>query len=108
VSTELVRRALEFTNGPAEEPTDEDLADVFAPDVVLDMTARVFNPQVYEGYDGLRQFRADVFEIWESLRITATELIEQGDFVLVLTRVESRGRGSGVPMEAEGAGIWTA
>ena len=30
---------------------------MFAPDVVLDMSARVFNPQVYEGYDGLREYR---------------------------------------------------
>ena len=42
-------------------------AEVFAPDVVLDMSARVFNPQVYEGYDGLRQFRADAREVWETL-----------------------------------------
>ena len=108
MSEDLVRRALEFTNGPADEPTDEELAEVFAPDVVLDMSARVFNPKVYEGYDGLREFRADALEIWESLTIAATELIEEGDCVLVLTRVQSRGRASGVPMEAEGAGIWTA
>jgi ketosteroid isomerase-like protein len=108
VSVDLVRRALAFTNAPEVEPTEAELAAVFAPDVVLDMSARVFNPQVYEGYDGLRQFRADAFEVWESLTITATELIEEGDRVLVLTHVESRGRGSGVPMEAHGAGIWTA
>jgi hypothetical protein len=108
MSTDLVRRALEFTNGVADEPTDDELAEVFAPDVVLDMSVRVFNPKVYEGYEGLREFRTDALEIWESLSITASELIEEGDCILVLTRVQSRGRGSGVPMEAEGAGIWTA
>jgi hypothetical protein len=107
VNKELVRRSLELTNGPADEPTDEELAELFAPDVVLDMSVRVFNPKVYEGFAGLREFRTDALEIWESLTISATELIEEGDCVLVLTRVESRGRGSGVPMEAQGAGIWT-
>jgi ketosteroid isomerase-like protein len=107
VNADLVRRSLEFTNRPAYEPTDDELADVFAPDVVLDMSARVFNPHVYEGYEGLRQFRADALEVWESLEISATELIEQGDCVLVLTRVQSRGRGSGVTLDVEGAGIWT-
>jgi len=108
VSEALVRRALEFTNAHREEPTDEELAEVFSPDIVLDMSVRVFNPKVYEGYAGLREFRTDALEIWESLVISATELIEEGDSVLVLTRVQSRGRGSGVPMDVEGAGIWTA
>jgi ketosteroid isomerase-like protein len=108
VSTaDLVRRALEFTNVDSADPSDAALAEVFAPDVVLDMSTRVFNPDVYEGYDGLREFRADALEIWETLTITATELVEEGDHVLVLTQVQSRGRGSGVPMEVEGAGIWT-
>jgi hypothetical protein len=108
VSKALVRRSLEFTNAHAEEPTDEELAEVYAPDVVLDMSVRVFNPKVYEGYEGLREFRADALEIWDSLSVTATELIEEGDYVLMLMRVQSSGRGSGVPMEVQGAGIWTA
>ncbi len=36
-------------------PTTE-LAEVYAPDVVLDMCARVFNPKVYGGYEGLREY----------------------------------------------------
>ena len=106
MNADLVRRALEYTSS-SEELSDEELAEVFAPDIVLDMSTRVFNPKVYEGYDGLRDFRADALEIWESLNITATEIIEDGDRVLVLTRVQSRGRGSGVPMDVEGGGIWT-
>jgi ketosteroid isomerase-like protein len=41
------------------------------------------------------------------LTISPKEIVEEGDRVLVITHVQSRGRGSGVPMEAEGAGIWT-
>jgi len=105
-NADLVRRAFAYTNGPTDI-ADEQLAEVFTPDVVLDLTARVFNPKVYEGYDGLREFRDDALEIWEVLEISPKELIEEGDRVLVITHVQSRGRGSGVPMEAEGAGIWT-
>ena len=105
-NTDLVRRALEYTNGPTDL-SDEELAEVFAPDIVLDLTTRVFNPKVYEGYGGLREFREDALEIWEVLEIAPKELVEEGDRVLVFTHVRSRGRGSGVPMEAEGAGIWT-
>jgi ketosteroid isomerase-like protein len=105
-NTDLVRQALEYTNGPTDL-SDEELAMVFAPDVVLDLSTRVFNPKVYESYDGLREFRADALEVWEVLEISPKEIIEEGDRVLVITHVQSRGRGSGVPMEAEGAGIWT-
>ena len=86
---------------------DEDLAEVFAPDVVLDMSTRVFNPKVYEGFDGLREFRADAREVWETLTVSEAEIVEEGDHVLVLTRVQAQGRGSGIPMDAQGAGIWT-
>ena len=106
-NADVVRRALALTNDPRQDIPDEELAELFAPDVVLDLTTRVFNPKVYVGHEGLREFRSDALEIWESLSIAATELIEEGDCVLVRTRVQSRGRGSGVPMEAEGAGIWT-
>lgn len=106
MSLDLVRRALEFTNGPLDV-SDEELAEVFAPDVVLDMSARVFNPYVYEGYEGLRQFREDAREVWETLKISETELVEEGDRILVLTRVEAHGRGSGIQMDVQGAGIWT-
>ena len=82
MSLDLVRRALAFTNGPLDV-SDEELAEVFAPDVVLDMSARVFNPQVYEGYEGLRQFRTDAREVWETLKISEAELIEEGDRILV-------------------------
>ncbi len=105
-NTELVRRAFAYTTGPLDA-SDEELADLFAPDVALDLSTRVFNPKAYEGYDGLREFRADALEIWESLEISPKEIIEEGNRVLVITHVRSRGRGSGVPMEAEGAGIWT-
>jgi ketosteroid isomerase-like protein len=107
MNADLVRRALEYTNGPTDV-SDEELAEVFAPDVVLDMSTRVFNPKVYEGYDGLRGFGDDAREVWESLSISATEIVEEGDCVLVLTHVRSRGRGSGVPIDMSGgAGIWT-
>jgi ketosteroid isomerase-like protein len=107
VSTELVRRSTELTNGDGQVG-DEELAEIFAPDVVLDFTARIFNPRVYEGYEGLRQFYAESREVWEEVAVTLDEVIEEGDRYLVLTRVRSRGRGSGIELEAPGAAIWSA
>jgi ketosteroid isomerase-like protein len=106
MSAELARRATTYTSGPHDVP-DEELAEVFAPDVEMDFTVRVFNPKVYVGYDGLREFRAEAAEVWEELVITTEELIEHGDRVLVLSHVHARGRGSGIEIDTHGAGIWT-
>ena len=75
---------------------------------MLDFSARVFNPQVYEGYKGLRAFYADSREVWEEISVTAGEIIEEGDRYLVFTSVRSRARGSGIEIDATGAGMWTA
>lgn len=102
---ELIRRAVEFTNGPPDVP-DEQLAEVFAPDVVLDFSARVFNPKVYEGYDGLREFRAEADEVWERVEVTATSVDEQGDEIHVRAQVRARGRASGLELDVVGEWIW--
>ena len=107
MSVELIRRSTEYTNGPRDVP-DEELAEVYAPDVEMDFTVRVFNPKLYVGYDGLREFRDDAEEVWEELLITTEEVIEDGDNLLVLSHVRARGRGSGIAIDTHGAGIWTA
>ena len=48
MSVELVRRASALTSGDGQT-SDEELAEMFHPDVVLDLSIRVFNPQVCEG-----------------------------------------------------------
>ena len=40
----------------------EGLAALCAPDFRLDMSDRVFNPEVYSGHDGIRRFMAEVHE----------------------------------------------
>jgi hypothetical protein len=105
-NAEIVRRALELTNDPREEIPDEELAELFVPDVVIDMTARVFNPDVYEGYDGLRRYRVDLREVWEAVAFEPQELIERGDRVLAITRMTGSGRGSGVPIDELGMALY--
>lgn len=103
---ELVRKAVEFTNGPPDAP-DEELAEVFHRDVELDFSARVFNPKVYRGFAGLREFRAEAHEIWDEVTVAVEELVEDGDQILVRARVRSRGRGSGVEIDTRGSWVWT-
>ena len=107
VSVELVRRATELLGADTPAP-DEELEEIFAGDVVLDLRARVFNPKVYEGYEGLRELYAESREVWENVSLAINEIIEEGDRYVVLAEARSRGRGSGMEVRAGVTGIWTA
>ena len=107
MSAELVRRAAELAS--RQEPASEqELVEVFSPDIVLDNSARVFNPHVYHGYEGLRAWYDDMREIWEAVSMTVTEVIQEGDRYLVLSDVRSRAGVSGIEFKGAAAGIWTA
>jgi ketosteroid isomerase-like protein len=46
---------------------------------------------VYKGFDGLRQARADMLELWEDYRSELEEVVDLGEHVLLLTHVTGRG-----------------
>ena len=50
----------------------------------------------YVGPEGLRDYLADVAEVWEELRITPSELERRGDTLLVRGRVYARSREQGI------------
>jgi ketosteroid isomerase-like protein len=84
------------------------LSELAVPDFELDVTDRVFNPATYRGEEGLRQFLAEVDELWESMEMEIERLVERDDEVLALLRVDIKGRGSGVVLEDRIAQRWTA
>lgn len=105
---DLIRRALAFASAPRDDITDDALAEVYAPDVVIDMSSgRVFNPKAYRGYDGLREYRDDLYETWDEVVFEPEDFIDEGEETLVISRMRGRGRGSGVPIDERAAGIWT-
>jgi ketosteroid isomerase-like protein len=55
---------------------------------------------VYRGPDGIRRCVADLREDWTEVRIDPLELHEAGNLVVLIGRVHSRGRGSGVNVDA--------
>jgi ketosteroid isomerase-like protein len=107
MSVELIHRAIELLNSDSLEISDAELAEIFTPDVVIDQRAVVFNPAIYESYDGLRAFYAESREVWEEVTLTVTEVIEEGDQYVVLGEGRSRGRGSGMEIAAGFTAIWT-
>jgi ketosteroid isomerase-like protein len=100
--TDIVRRAHDALNrGDAEG-----LAALCATDFRLDMSDRVFNPEVYSGHDGIRRFLADVHEVWETFTWEPTEVKETDDVVLALVRSIGHARGSGLNIDRHSAMLW--
>jgi hypothetical protein len=54
---------------------------------------------VYEGYDGIMQWRAEVGETWDSYRSEAEAFFEGPEAVVVFTREHGRGKGSGIEVQ---------
>jgi ketosteroid isomerase-like protein len=102
-SAELVRRAY----AALAERDFETLSRLAVADFELDVTDRVFNPATYRGEEGLRQFLAEVDELWESMDMRVERLVERDDEVLALLAVDIKGRGSGLTLEDRIAQRWS-
>jgi ketosteroid isomerase-like protein len=89
---EIVQRCYELLNR-------RDLAKLFEfldPDIELDNSRLVFNPDVYRGRDGAERWMRWVDEVWETLRLTPTELTDVGDNVVAAVTIHGKGKESGV------------
>ena len=58
----------------------------------------------YHGHDGLREYVADISESWDSLRPEVEDVLDAGDVIVGIGRVEYRGKESGV--ESTAAAGW--
>ena len=59
----------------------------------------MFNPAVYEGYEGVMRWRADVSDVWESYRSEPEEFFDGDEVVVVFTRERGRAKGSGIEVD---------
>jgi ketosteroid isomerase-like protein len=62
-------------------------------------------PVVYLGHDGLRQYFKDVAGVFEEYRFDVSECRDLGTRVLLLGRLSTRGRGSGVELASDLAAL---
>jgi ketosteroid isomerase-like protein len=76
------------------------------PDTVIDMSRNVFNPGIYRGFDGFRDWVAVVDETWDDFRSEPEEFVEVGDALVTAVRVSGTGRASGVQTEMLIFGVW--
>src|SRR5947207_13945521 len=102
-NVEVVRRALIARRS--------EFADLLDPGLRLDLSERVFNPAVYEGYEGVMRWRADVSDVWESYRSEPEEFFDGDELVVVFTRERGRAKGSVGEVDEQPTGflcVWCA
>ena len=108
-NVEIVREVMDLMNLSRASSGEEDprLIELFAPDVRIDMSRRVFNPDAYEGHAGLLRLTREVREVWEWFWVTPERFIDADERVVVIETRLGRGRQSGVEVEDRAAVIWT-
>ena len=105
---EIVRRALDLLRDSYNSGVATDaLLELCAPDIRVDGTRRVFNPDVYEGEAGVRRSIREIFEVWEDFHQINERFIDLGDRVVVLQTIGGRGRASKARVHLQGALICT-
>src|SRR5277367_3944679 len=109
-NVEVVREVMDLMGSVGEAASDDvksRLLDLFAPDVQIDMSRRIFNPDVYQGHAGLLRLGQEVQDVWEEFRIIPERFIDAGERVVVIETRRGRGKGSGVEVEQRAGVIWT-
>jgi ketosteroid isomerase-like protein len=101
-NVEIVRRGYEHFNRSGE--VDFNALD---PAVVYDLSRRTFDPLVFRGHDGVREFLRLIREQWGSRRMEPQNLIDAGDKVVASVRLVGVGRQSGVETTGNTAHVWT-
>jgi ketosteroid isomerase-like protein len=101
-NVEVVRHAYECLNqGDAEA-----LAALCDENFLMDMTERVFNPDLYRGREGIARFVKDVQEAWESYQWTIEDAIVADDFVVAMVHCEGQSRVGGPAVDWHVAWLW--
>jgi ketosteroid isomerase-like protein len=99
----MARRGYDYYNRTGEP--DYSLLD---PEVVYDVSRRVFDPGVYRGHEGVREFARRIREQWETMQIEPQDFIVPGDDVVVVpVRLVGVGKQSGAETTANAAHLWT-
>lgn len=100
---------VDVVRGAYEAFNRRDLAgflEPLAPDVHVDMSERVFNPDTYDAHDGVRRLFGEIMDVWETFEWQLEEIVDAGGTVVALVRAQGKGRGSGVETDRRIAFTW--
>lgn len=62
----------------------------------------------FRGHAQIREFLDTLMDAWDEFRIEPEDFIERDDRLLVLVRVRTRARSSGIELDERWAHLWTA
>jgi ketosteroid isomerase-like protein len=104
-NAEIVRRFLELS---LERRDFEAALELVHPDAEMDWSnSRAPYRGVYRGYAQAMTAWAAWLEAWDEWHTDVKEAIEvDPETVVIVTHVRARGKGSGVTVNAAGAGVW--
>jgi ketosteroid isomerase-like protein len=101
-NVEIVRRAIEaFSEGDGDA-----FAELTTPDFEWSPGLGAIEGETFREREGIETYFARLDTSWEEFRLLPDELHDLGDVVLVLGRLEGRGRGSGVPVDSPVGAVW--
>ena len=107
-NVEIVIRASALVSASCQTGmASEALLDLCSPDIRIDASRRVFNPEVYDGRDGMQRMVREVHDAWADFAETDVEILDAGAHVLALHTITARGRASGIAVESDGALVCT-
>ncbi len=105
---ETARRALQLLGESARTGTaTPEFQALCDPAIHVDASRRVFNPQVYDGLDGLNQLAHDIWEVWDGFSHEDVELTVSDNRVLSIHTIGGRGRTSGAEAKSRSALLFT-
>ena len=100
---ELARRLIELFNAGERE----ELKRITAEDAEIVPLRAALEGTVYRGPDALDQFWAAIDESWETVRMDPDEIMQRGERVLVVGRLQGRARQSGMDVDSPMAWVMT-
>ncbi len=84
----------------------EGVVELCDDDFLMDMSERVFNPDIYRGHDGIRRFHQGVVDSWKSYRWDVEETRVSGDSVVAMLHCTGQSREAGPGVDWRVAWLW--
>jgi len=98
---EVVQRFVDHWNATGEPPWGE-----VDPDAVWVIDPGSFVAGTYRGHEGIRTLLRLTAEVFDDFRYQVDEMVDAGDFVVMLARIRARGMQSGATGTQYGAVVF--
>ena len=95
-NAEVARRVIDAFNRRDVEGFASDTTEDFE---LFPAMIGVVEGEGFRGRDGIERYFEVVTDTWEELSVADAQYRDLGDLVVLLCRIEGRGRGSGVPVD---------